>query len=156
MEVIRENECILNDGKKYKIVIIQNRAANIIKTSEILVDDKGTVLTPEVKYIKFDREHQLFLVRDKLPIDEFMTGSIYYYVNGEGIPVGLCFFDLKDGFYSLDFKSNEEYKRNYFSYKLLITNKIRDEIIKKTEFNLDNCKKMALVKKGMIESEDKI
>ncbi len=56
----------------------------------------------------------------------------------------------------MDFKSSDDYKNRYFSFKLGITQTIREEVSNKTERDLENCKKMALYKKGVIESENQI
>ena len=156
MEIIRENEIKLDNGHVVKIVTISNKYEYATRTYEILVDEKDNAITPEVKSIKFDKEHQMFFVRDKLPIDEYFTGSINYYINYQGIPIGLCFFDLTNGFFNMDFKSSDDYKRRYFNFKMMMTDKIRKEVAHKVEVDTENCKKMALYKKGMIESENQI
>ncbi len=156
MEVIREKEIKLLNGESVKIITLKDDVKNFKRTYEILVDCNDEPITPEVKSISFDQEHQMFLVRDKLAIDEYLTGSIYYYINQEGLPIGLCFFDLKDGFYAINFDSNKDYKQNYFNYKLNLTNIIRSEVSRKTDIDLDNCKKMALYMKRVVENENKI
>jgi hypothetical protein len=156
MDVIREVECDLENGSMVKIITLSNKDKNGTKTCEVLVNSKGEAITPEVKRITFDKDNQMFLVRDKLAIDEYLTGSINYYINYQGIPIGLCFFDLFNGFYTMEFNSSEEYKSGYFSFKLAMAQRIRSEVQDKVENDLGNCKKMALYKKGVIESENKI
>ena len=56
----------------------------------------------------------------------------------------------------MDFKSSDDYKRRYFNFKMMMTGKIRKEVAHKVEVDTENCKKMALYKKGMIESENQI
>ena len=154
MEVIRENEIILDNGTKNYIVVMRQEDDKYSKTSVILLNDKKEVITPEVKNIKFDPETQLFLVKDKLSIDEYLTGSICYYIDETGLPLGLCFFDVTKGFYSMNFETPEEYKTNYFSLKLNICKSIREEILKKYENDIENCKKMALYMKRVDKREN--
>ncbi len=81
MEVIREKEIELYNGEQLKIVTLKGSDKESKRTCEILINSKNEIITPEVKSIKYDQEHQMFLVRDKLPIDDYLTGSIYYYIN---------------------------------------------------------------------------
>ena len=156
MDIIRENSYTFENGHTVKVVTMATESKERRIVRQVLVDEDNEIISPEVKSIKFDKENQLFLVRDKLAIDEFMTGSIYFYVNYQGIPVGMCFFDLKNGFYDISFDTVKEFKEAYFNYKLHLTQLLREEVIIKTEKDIENCKKMALYKKGVIESENKI
>ena len=60
MEIIRENEIKLDNGHVVKIVTISNKYEYGTRTYEILVDEKDNAITPKVKSIKFDKEHQMF------------------------------------------------------------------------------------------------
>ena len=156
MEVIRENEILLDNGTKNYIVGMREGDGVRTKTTTVLLNDEKEVITPEVKSIKFDQEAQMFLVKDKLSIDEYLTGSICYYINERGLPLGLCFFDVTNGFYSMNFETPEDYKTNYFNLKLSICKSLREQVLKKYENDIENCKKMALYMKRVDESENKI
>ena len=154
MDVIREKEYELANGTKVTIVTLKANDKDSKRTCEILVDSKRNIISPEVKSISFDQEHQMFLVKDKLAIDEYLTGSIYYYINERGLPLGMCFFDILNGMYSIKFKNVEEFKSNYFNFKLNIVKQIREEVERKRSVDLENIKTMALYKKRVDESEN--
>ena len=154
MEVIREKEIELLNGNKVRIVTQKSSDKDSKVACEILVNSKNDILTPEVKRITFDKEHQMFLVQDKLAIDEYLTGSIYYYVNDEGLPLSMCFFDIVSGMYSIDFKSVDEFKANYFNFKLNIVKQIREDVEHKRSVDLKNIQTMALYKKRVDTREN--
>lgn len=154
MEVIREKEIELLNGNKVRIVTQKSSDKDSKVACEILVNSKNDILTPEVKRITFDKEYQMFLVQDKLAIDEYLTGSIYYYVNDKGLPLSMCFFDIVSGMYSIDFKSVDEFKTNYFNFKLNIVKQIREDVEHKRSVDLKNIQTMALYKKRVDTREN--
>ena len=66
----------------------------------------------------------------------------------------MCFFDILNGMYSIDFKNVEEFKSNYFNFKLNIVKQIREEVERKRSVDLENIKTMALYKKRVEENEN--
>ena len=154
MQILNENVYNLKNGKGSKIITLGTTDKVNRMTCVVLANEKDEIITPAVTSITFDEENQVFFVRDRLVIDEYLTGSISYYVDYQGIPLGMCFSDIMDGFYKMDFDNAKDYKKGYEDFKSNLSQQIKQEVNRKSHVDLDNCKKLALYKKGVIESEN--
>lgn len=144
---VRKEKFELSNGKSVGIITKQTKSDALKKFECALVDETDNILTPFVKSITFDKENEIFLFQDKLAITEYLTGSVVFYVDYKGNPIGLAFFDMIDGYFDLGFKDSETFKERYPGLKTTLSFKFREEIYKRTETKIDNCKKLALAYK---------
>ena len=153
MQVLLRKEIELND-EKYYILTCMNDYGKVRK-SAFTID--GRVLIPDADDIEVDIENNLLLVSDSIEINDELTGSIYYYTNLEGVPLGFCFNNIyPDEYYPIPFDTHIDYLFDYFEFKDEIRLYIQKLVDKKYENSKKQSLGLALFKKRVIESENKI
>ena len=153
MQTLIRKEIKIGEDKYYLLTYMDDFG----KVRKNAFTEDGRIIIENVDDIEIDMENQLFLVRDSIEINNKLTGTIFYYTNLKGVPLGLCFNNIyPDEYYPISFKSHVDYLLNYNEFK----DEIRLHIQKLANFKYDNSKMqslgLALYKKRMIESENKI
>ena len=133
--------------EKLKVVIKEDLIDSRKCIYSTLISSTGEELSPKVKTIKYDKENNVFLLQDKIAITEYLTCSLFVYIDTNGNPLGMMFSDVIDGFINIPFKNKKEFLSGYVIYKYSFARKLKEEIYKKNETKIESAKKLALVSK---------
>ena len=140
MELINKQKHIINKNKYYLQTVKDH---NHIKQQ--LLNDNYDVIIPLVDKIIIKPTSKIIFVKDKIIINEDLIGSIYYYVNLTGIPVGYCFNNIfPDEIYPLPFDRQSAYLVGYEEYKDCLISDIKVRLQNRIEFNEKLCLDLAL------------
>ena len=154
MRMVEEKIIEVNSIDKVKLVTYEFRDG---KRMNSLFDGNDNLIIPLLNSISVTDIPGLFEVEDTIVINENITGTLYYFMNYEGIPVGFAYCNVfPNEFISLGLDSNSEYIRWYQSRKKRLAQQFSERITDKTNSDIAKNKSLALYKKRVIESENKI